>query len=309
MSKNKKINLCNNCQESALVEERYNKILRHSYDEIYIFDANTLRLKDVSQGALTNLGYTIEEIRQMTPLDIKPMISKVDFDHSIRPLITGVEPALSFQTAHQRKDGSLYDVDVRLQYIGGEEPELIAVVEDITERLRYEEELKDLAFRDPGTELYNKRFFNEQLILTADDANRRGSTVGLIMIDIDDFSDVNNSYGHVAGDKIINDIAKKVKKIFSRKSDVVARYGGDEFVVLCTNNQKQHLLHKCRDLIDLLNKPCYYKDCKISPTASIGIAVCDGNSETIIPEQLIARADSAMYAAKAAGKHTVRIFQ
>jgi len=286
---------------------RYKRILEHSFEEIYVFDCETLLFSEVSQGALKNLGYTLDEMKGMTPLDVKPEFTRAEFIEMIQPLRTFELDILRFQTTHLRKDGSTYEIEVRLQFVNGNESVIIAMITDITERKRYEEELKALAFRDPGTDLYNRRFFLEQMEGTIHNANRTKTSVGLILLDMDDFSVVNNTYGHVAGDAIIVDFAEKIRSVFSRKTDVVARYGGDEFVVSCLDNKKEDLLKKCADLVHLFNKPCVHDGNEIIQTASVGICFSSGEKCIINTNELIEGADIAMYEVKEAGKNSYRL--
>jgi len=118
--------------------------IRASLNEIYIFDADTLQFRFVNDGALKNLGYTLEEVRRLTPLDLKPEISRERFDEITRPLRTGEIPLVTFETVHRRADGTLYPVEVHLQLFDllGERV-FLAVIEDITERRRSEAALRE----------------------------------------------------------------------------------------------------------------------------------------------------------------------
>jgi len=298
---------CPFSDEIRKIRARYSRILEHSFEEIYLFADSNLFFTEVSKGTLKNLGYTMDEMKSLSPVDIKPLVSATDFNTMIQPLRDGEVDILKFSTIHERKDGSTYDVDVRLQYVDEDEPVFIAMVTDVTERNQYEEELKTLAFRDPGTDLYNRRFFLEHLNGTINNANRMHQSLGLILIDMDDFSNVNNTYGHIAGDEIIADFAKKINNVFSRKTDVVARYGGDEFVVMCLDNKEQHLLAKCGQLLELLNQPFDYEGNTIIQTASVGICIRNGADGEITAENLIRGADSAMYEVKHTGKNSFRV--
>lgn len=111
-------------------------VIAAALDEIYVFDAETLRFVEVSAGAQNNLGYGADDLRWMTPVHIKPM-GRDAFETMIAPLRAGAREQLQFETTHQRKDGSRYPVQVRLQLVtGGERPLFLAVVEDLTERQR-----------------------------------------------------------------------------------------------------------------------------------------------------------------------------
>lgn len=301
------VQFCHMHETAIESHTRYSRILEYSFEEIYIFGAEDLLFKEVSKGALTNLGYTIDELKAMTPADIKPKIGEAVFKSILRPLAMREEEIARFSTIHERKDGSHYDVDIRLQYVKGTEPVFIAMVTDVTERNAYEAELKAMAFRDPGTDLYNRRYFLEQMEGTINHANRVHSKVGLVLIDMDDFSIVNNTHGHLAGDKIIVKFAEKIKEVFSRKTDVVARYGGDEFVVMCIDNSVENLKIKCQELIELFNEPEHYEGHEIIQTASIGICVRPEHKKLITSKDLIKGADRAMYEVKDQGKNSVRV--
>ncbi|MEX1034866.1 MAG: PAS domain-containing sensor histidine kinase [Sneathiella sp.] len=92
------------------------QIIHSSLNEIYLFDGETLKFLFVNRGALLNLGYSFDELRHLTPIDVKPEFSASAFREMIQPLIDGEEEKLTFQTIHKRKDASTYDVEVHLQY-------------------------------------------------------------------------------------------------------------------------------------------------------------------------------------------------
>jgi PAS domain S-box-containing protein len=118
----------------------FSNLLENSLNEIFLFDVNTLRFKQVNKAALDNLGYTEEEIYQMTPLDIKPFINWNDFEQLINPLRTEPGNQMIFETIHQRKDGTRYPVEVHLQLQQlGNESIFAAIILDISERKRTQE--------------------------------------------------------------------------------------------------------------------------------------------------------------------------
>jgi PAS domain S-box-containing protein len=119
------------------------RLLEESLNEIYVFDADTLNFVLVNSGARKNLGYTMAELHSMTPVDLKPEISLAALEELIRPLRSGAASKTIFETRHQRKDQSLYDVEVHVQKATLEgRPVFVAIIIDITERKRAEEELR-----------------------------------------------------------------------------------------------------------------------------------------------------------------------
>jgi PAS domain S-box-containing protein len=130
--------------------ERERMLMTHtlsaSLNEIYLFDADTLRFRYVNEGARNNLGYTLMELQQMTPLDIKPEFTAGAFEQLVEPLRNREIPVLVFETVHLRADGTLYPVEVHLQcFTFDDDRVFLAVVQDITERRRAEQERTLLA--------------------------------------------------------------------------------------------------------------------------------------------------------------------
>ena len=131
--------------QSGSLTERLGRIVEDSVSEVYIFDGDTYRFELVNRGARENLGYRMHELRQLTPWDIKPFMSREEFLNYVEPLKNGEVPNLVFETVHRRKDGSDYDVAVQLQYFAGLENVFYASITDITERKAAEKAQAHLA--------------------------------------------------------------------------------------------------------------------------------------------------------------------
>jgi diguanylate cyclase (GGDEF)-like protein/PAS domain S-box-containing protein len=120
------------------------RIIEDSLNEIYIFDAETFEFIEVNKGARENLGFTLDELRKMTPLDLKPRFSIATFNTLIGPLRNHSKEKIVFETVHKRKDESLYDVEVHLQLLTyGAKPAFAAIIMDITDRKRSEYALRE----------------------------------------------------------------------------------------------------------------------------------------------------------------------
>jgi|WetSurMetagenome_2_1015567.scaffolds.fasta_scaffold01619_4 PAS domain S-box-containing protein len=120
-------------------------IIDKSLNEIFLFDSKSLKFEYVNHGALKNIGYTLDEMREMTPVDIKPEYTEKIFRKMVKPLLSGEKEILIFETIHRRKNGTDYPVDVRLQLYNQEGNSLFfAIISDITERKQAEEEIKKL---------------------------------------------------------------------------------------------------------------------------------------------------------------------
>lgn len=135
-------------------------IIQKSQNEIYVFDAETLRFEFVNKGALSNIGYSEEEMLQMMPMDIKPEYDRETFVENVKPLVRGEQEKKVFETIHKRADGSTYDVEVHVQLIETvEKPLLAAIVLDISEKKRAREKIISSIFE--GEDRERKRIARE----------------------------------------------------------------------------------------------------------------------------------------------------
>jgi len=122
----------------------FNHILEESFNEVFIFDEKSLKFIQANKAAISNLGYSLEELLNMTPLDIKPEITFDEFSELIAPLRQGIKKQVHFETLHQRKDGSTYDIEVHLQFQNlGRESMFTAIILDISERKKNEKIIID----------------------------------------------------------------------------------------------------------------------------------------------------------------------
>jgi PAS domain S-box-containing protein len=129
-----------------IAHDRLMRSVKASHNEIFLFDAYTLLFFFVNEGALCNLGYTLDEMRQMTPLDLKPMFTQDLFESMIAPLRQHETSMLHFDTVHRRKNGDLYDVEVNLQLFEplGEQAYFMAIISDVTEKRMLQQELSSI---------------------------------------------------------------------------------------------------------------------------------------------------------------------
>src|ERR1700676_3040577 len=166
----------------------------------------------------------------------------------------------------------------------------------------YVERVKQLAYLDGLTGIFNRRFFELRIMEEIERARRFNSGMAVIMVDIDQFKRLNDEFGHLLGDEVL----RQVSSIFSqqlRKIDVVCRYGGEEFAILLSQTSQQHALgvaEKLRRMVDNWQFPGVPR----SVTISAGVATCPDHGST--REELVKAADAGLYAAKQAGRNCVR---
>ena len=169
-----------------------------------------------------------------------------------------------------------------------------------------QKKLIEQANRDPMTNLYNRRYFNEIIKSLLLIAKRTSQLFSLIIIDIDDFKNVNDTYGHSVGDRVINDLADIFRNTV-RNSDISVRFGGEEFVIILPNThlkEAEIIAKKLKDIVE--NNTIILKDgSRIKFTISLGVSQIQQDDESV--ETVLHKADEALYQAKNSGKNTIVI--
>jgi diguanylate cyclase (GGDEF)-like protein len=168
-------------------------------------------------------------------------------------------------------------------------------------------DLEKISQKDGLTGLYNRRYFDTAFDLEWKRGRRKQTRIAMVVCDIDEFKQVNDTYGHLAGDEYIKLTARVLAQVFQRESDIVARYGGDEFVALMPEASEKSvaaLSEKVRK--KMAETPLVFESHTIRSTVSLGMATIDPRSGE--KELLISRADNALYAAKKNGRNQVRVY-
>jgi len=178
----------------------------------------------------------------------------------------------------------------------------VEIVRDVSERIKNEEAIRDLALHDPLTGLANRRLFEDRLEQAIAKSNRYGRKFALIYLDLDPFKEINDAFGHEAGDKVLLEAAERIRGCCKRDLDTICRLRGDEFCIIVTDCGDRDKLTPIADkLLEEFARPFDIDKAEVSVTASIGITIFPDNS-TVMKELQI-DADRAMYAAKKAGRN------
>jgi diguanylate cyclase (GGDEF)-like protein/PAS domain S-box-containing protein len=178
---------------------------------------------------------------------------------------------------------------------------------DISERIALEEELTRQAFHDGLTGLANRALFRDRLEQALARGQRSRAPVALLLVDLDGFKQINDNFGHDVGDQVLLQVAGRFGDA-TRPSDTIARFGGDEFAVLVEGGSEAYAITLAERLLERLSEPATVADRTLAFGASIGIVIhsADGSAGR---EELIRRADIAMYAAKKAGRGRYEVFR
>jgi len=184
---------------------------------------------------------------------------------------------------------------------------LIGQVEDVTDRRALRERLAYAAIHDPLTNLPNRVLFMDRLETSLSRAARHGRQVAVIFLDLDRFKLVNDGMGHAAGDRLLETVAQRLQRIM-RPSDTVARFGGDEFVVMCDEITDASVAVEIAErLMEALSPAISLAEGETFATASLGLALSGGDRDTAA--SLLRDADTAMYVAKERGRARIEVFE
>ncbi|MGQ9471932.1 MAG: diguanylate cyclase domain-containing protein [Candidatus Aminicenantales bacterium] len=178
---------------------------------------------------------------------------------------------------------------------------LVILLRDITERRRHEEELRRMAILDPLTQLPNRILFYDRLNLALSHCRRHGHRLAILMLDLDFFKKINDTYGHFVGDELLKTAGERLVTAV-RSSDTVARFGGDEFVLLLPEiHGDADAAQIAERILEVIRIPFEINQNLVRVTVSIGIAIFpeDGQDR----ETLTTNADLALYAAKDGGRN------
>ena len=263
----------------------------------------------VNQKFCEIVGYTREELLEKRFQEIThPDDLDANLDH-VRRLLAGEIETYSMEKRFLHRDGSVVWVNSALSLVrepSGEPKYFIAVVEDISERKTLEEQLEYQAFHDPLTGLPNRALLLDRLQHALARTDRRGDYVGVLFLDLDGFKHVNDSLGHGAGDQLLVGVADRLSKGI-RPEDTIARFGGDEFVVLLEGIEgAEEAIGRAERLAGQLRAPFMLSGEEVSVTLSVGLMLSATPQDR--PEDLLRDADSAMYEAKKNGKARYAVF-
>ncbi len=277
-------------------EEKYRTILESIEDGYYEVDlaGNIMFFND---SLCRHLGYTRDELVNMNFRNIADGIYAEKITHTFARTYKTGESVKAFDWKFVRKDGSKYYVETSVSLMKNSKDRATGfrgIARDITERKKAEQELEYMAYHDSLTGLYNRKAFLEELKTVLIFAKRYENRKSLFFLDLDKFKQVNDIYGHETGDKLLKEVAARLKESV-RDSDHVCRLGGDEFtIILNTEICSGKVARRIREKI---SQP-YYIDENIIDfiTPSIGISAYPDDGHDV--DTLINCADTAMYEAK-----------
>jgi diguanylate cyclase (GGDEF)-like protein/PAS domain S-box-containing protein len=286
----------------AETEQRIASIAFESQEAMVITDSNLIILR-VNQAFVEMSGYDYDELIGKKINIIKSGHHNNDFYNSMWKTINATG-SWQGEIWDRRKNGEIYPKWLTITAVLNEEGKATHYVGssiDITERKINEEYIQQLAFYDYLTQLPNRRLFHERLDHATKNSIRNGRKMAILMLDLDKFKAVNDTFGHAAGDELLLQVADRIK-IHLREQDTVARLGGDEFIVLLEEIQTDDDASiVALALIKALNEPFnLIQSDNVEIGTSVGISIFPDNSADV--EILMNHADKALYQAKNNGR-------
>lgn len=267
-----------------------------------------------NKGAERMFGYRADEMIGQPLTQIIPAERLPEEPEILDKIAQGVKVD-HFETQRLHQNGTLVDLSVTISPIYGQNGDVIGaskIARDISKAKVAEAEIQRLAFYDALTGLANRSLLHDRLNSTLHRAVRENSTFSLLFLDLDNFKTLNDKYGHDAGDELLQEVARRLSGAV-RAADTVARFGGDEFIVLLEGpqddeaNSNKWVEHTILKLIEQISQPFYLSNVTHSCSVSIGAAVFNGQRTTT--GELLKHADHAMYQAKSSGKNTFHIYE
>jgi len=255
------------------------------------------------------LGYSRDELDRLTWAELThPDDLAADIAQFERILAGEIEEYF-LEKRFVRKNGEIVFTDLSVGCVRKEDGSVdyvLALLSDITQRKQAEAELKYFAHHDPLTGLPNRLLFQQHFHFIKAQADRLGSKIALLFIDLDNFKAINDTLGHAAGDGLLKEAASRLLECV-RESDALNRHGGDEFLMAVSGlDTAEAITSVLLKILDVMQLPIKIEEQEISLSVSIGVAIYPDDGVEF--RTLLQNADTAMYQAKDAGRNTYRYF-
>ncbi len=309
--------IASEAQENALheSERRIVSLMSESSDLVTVLDRDG-RVTFQSSSIERMLGWSADDV---IGHDVREFLDEGEADRVLAVLRQAELHADSRRSVDfqlRRMDGEMLSVEAVV--LGRfDDPDIAGCllnIRDQSERLVLEEALRHQAFHDPLTALPNRALFEDRLVHAFDRTARGGYSLGVLLADVDDFKDINDTYGHALGDAVLIEVADRLRRAV-RTEDTVARLGGDEFAVLVEELNGEHDGARAAErILEAFAEPVVIGDVELFAHVSIGIALgsaTGGASETAGRRirQILIDADLAMYEAKRLGRRRFQFYE
>jgi diguanylate cyclase (GGDEF)-like protein/PAS domain S-box-containing protein len=288
-------------------EKRYRQIVDNADDIIYGVD-NRGHFTFINPIAARITRYSEHELIGAHYLDLVSPAYRKDTQRFYRLQLVRRRQNTYYEFPIVTKDGTEVWLGQNVQLVteGGRVVGFQAVTRDITNRKRAEDTIRELAYQDALTGLPNRVLFNDRFSMALAQARRHQQRLGIMLLDLDHFKDINDTLGHSVGDKLLRIVAERLAGLL-RTSDTIARMGGDEFLLLLTEIARLNdVITIAQKILGVLRKPFAIDNHELMITTSIGITIFPDDGDTA--DILLKNADIAMYRAKERGRDNFQYY-
>jgi diguanylate cyclase (GGDEF)-like protein/PAS domain S-box-containing protein len=234
-------------------------------------------------------------------------VDDVPLGQAVTARVTSGHDTCQDERRYVRPDGTIVWVSSHVTLVRDDSarPDYFLLhLQDITERKQMEQEIAHQALHDALTGLPNRALLTDRLLLSLAGSRRRGTQLAVMFLDVDQFKAVNDSLGHGCGDEVLMRVAERIAGAI-RPGDTVARFGGDEFVVVCDDVSVAEIEQIADRVMAAVRRPCLIGGHEMAISASVGIAI---GTHGATPEGLLRDSDAAMYQAKERGRDRIELF-
>jgi diguanylate cyclase (GGDEF)-like protein/PAS domain S-box-containing protein len=280
-------------------EARFRAVFENAAIGILVSDM-TGRIVEANPAMAGMLGYTVDELCRLRLADLIDAADAATMRETMVEMVHGRVDHVQMEKRHLHRDGSDVWTNLTVSVIRDADRTpmyTVAMVEDITGRRELQDRLRHQAMHDPLTQLPNRALFQERLAATL---ARPAGTVGVCYLDLDGFKMVNDRLGHDIGDSLLVAVGQRLAARVTGLRHLVARMGGDEFVVLVEDPLADELAQLAEDVLAALQAPFLVSGHELSISASIGLVECELGRMT--PAELLKAADVTLYWAKSDGR-------
>ncbi|MBN1365277.1 MAG: PAS domain S-box protein [Syntrophaceae bacterium] len=219
------------------------------------------------------------------------------------------KPTKEFDWQIIRRDGAKRYIEASVSLkkdLAGRPIGFKGIIRDITERKEMDKQLNYMVTHDSLTGLPNRMLFMDRLQVALAQSKRNKKKLAVMMLDLDNFKDINDALGHMVGDKLLKDVGCRLTGIL-RQSDTVARLGGDEFMILLSNLEKiEYAAGVAKVILKSFQKPFLLANNEVISNASVGIAIFPDDCDDV--DSLLKKSDMAMYSVKKHGRNSYKFF-
>jgi diguanylate cyclase (GGDEF)-like protein/PAS domain S-box-containing protein len=293
-------------QQRTIDLERFRSAMDASGDAIFLINRSSMRLIEFNRHACQVMGYSVEELLRKTPADLSDnTIEQLEIMYD--QIIAGRSPIEPIETRIRCKDGSYIPVEMhREAYKTGDDWIIVGIARDISRRKETDQRLLKMAHYDSLTGLPNRNLFFTTLQMGLTQALLSNWQLAVVTVDLDDFNNVNETWGHLVGDQMLTELGQRLTNCLN-VSDTVGRMDGDEFaLILMIREGQADPLQTVERVREKLREPFHLAGQLTAMTASIGIALYPNDGDDA--HGLIKHANTAMHRAKKIGRDTYRFY-